>query len=1373
MAMNALGSEQVRPEGPGNGDTAGLLASAPKREIVKAVGVPGLPWMGKMELVRQGQGEAYFAKDSRGALYPLKAQFSDDGAIEEIRTMLRASGYTFAIDRSDPLGSLAVKPKADFSGIGKRAESNPFLAGTRPNSERSFLDSTYALSSPPPAKEFKLPGWAITPLSLPSQAVVEKRLHVVVNGWFSLLHAALVAFDRDPTKRDQFGHQLYAVKKNIEKLGWESRLTSAQAQALRNAERAFSPTMRVKGHTARLTEKRRDGKTYEFKAEVIVTEKLAHDGNFYVTEAKITRIYIDNRSDFLGGRQDRILRTAVDVSRGNGFHGHALGAPLRSINAVLEVARDQLREGGALRLWQGELPKDAKGRAKTILNQPPIAIATGTKAVATGLGKLAVDFLKGFVDLALLPLSGLGELVNVMALPVNNNHLLIPAAHQYANHFRQGLVELTDFVAAHGKDIPGLSVQAFMRELKSVDQMVGDGNLLGAIDKITYATATLVTALAGIKDLPKQGMKLLGGLKNGLAQAKLTVRALHKLPEEALNALKPGGSSFRLKKGGNTGKLTLDTAAVPRKSSPPTIPTRPVIPAVNAKTPTPPQSSRESVYPKESLAGTRSLNAPNPGQPAARSNPPIALPDGWRFRSELGVNGGKIELLDPRGLSKGVAFVNPRNDNPSIARLTGITIASDKRSQGLGKKLLQHIEQELAALGFRAIEANPLPGTKGSYTRAAYRRVEASFAGTWTKSLQAPQNTTRPTAPSVPQVPPDGTPDFNPASPGIATDTSLAGGVNRRANGQIVLRSSRLELILPPGFDFGPIAAFEHLGGVGKPAGYITISGHGSLSPQAVKAAGGRPLTTVPPGTRVVVLTPPGGSLGAGLGEHLDNRRFHINYGVDEPLQVPIRVPYRVLQPGKTLPNYVVTSPGTLNVPKRPDVITVTGTDGRPLSALLKPNMGTVVINICSTVEGTPRTRWSDLRFDTDRVTDLTNNSRVSYGLPSADDQTPPVGGVRAGAAGGKNDPDRARPRIDLGALPVPDPLPDGLSVKASSGGWSAANAHGMRAAVRANPGLFRGIHAMVDLINAEGPEELLIGRAVSVPAALNRGRPLRLEVVRRFEPGSQSEVLEIAVSSPADQQKDTFVLKVEHAELTALNRIRMRDGRWVGPVDFTTTFPDVVRLQELLKQDPDVRSFMQRHQIEFARWNFALDAGDARRPAGQPKRHYAILPLYKRVGPPTDGDKEVMKELSRMANSVLARTPSTRGIVLDLIGADNYLVVNEAGLRKLILVDPFTRPEPLQKSTLKRPQVARAPEFELPSAQAHAVDTFVVIFSRGRLNTGEREALYRWIVRDVATGGSAAAFRIGTDRAGQPQVQTVLSESGIVAGTRRRVRTP
>jgi hypothetical protein len=997
-------------------------------------------------------------------------------------------------------------------------------------------------------------------------------------------------------------------------------------------------------------------------------------------------------------------------------------------------------------MWQMDLPG--------MRFPTPPSTSIDNNSVTRAVFRLGFEFLKAFVDLAKLTASGFLEIVNGLAIIAQQQEgradirLPFPQQHAYALKAQKLVGELARFVAQHGTEVPGMTVQALQQDLKNTQQMLADGDLDGALEKITYALGSVATALWNLKNLPKEFRNAISGLKAVSTQAQAVVKQLPKLGQEVKAALKPGGTSFRLKgRKGVSGNLMPDAPPKTPEATV-TVATRPVIPAPQTAKSKQLPSSQEPPELTKVLSPSGSPDLSAPLEPAGRSSAAVALPEGWRFKSSLGTSGGKIELLDPRGLSKGVAFVNPRGDNPSIARLTGITVASDKRSEGLGGKLLQQIEIELASLGFQSIETTPLLEVRGFYQKAGYHPDAESFAGTWSKPFVKSQTRLTPAPVLVPTLP----------------EVKLAGGAYQRSSGQLVLRSSRLEVIMPPGYEFGELRNLKY---------DWTISGHGSLSPLAMKAAGGSPLTRVPPGTRVIVLTPPGASLSAGLGELLDNRHFFMQYGVDDPLQVAIRVPYRILGPGETLPNAVVTSPGTLKVPKRPDVITVSGSDGRPLSALLQPNMGTVVINICSTVEGTPPTRWSNLRFDANGVTNLNDKSRVNYGLPSAGDQTPPVGGVRSGASGASNDPSQApRPRIPPDEPAVPVFLPDGLNIKRSGNDWTVVNTDAMRQLVRRNPRVFDGLHKLIDWINAAGPEQSLVGKTVTVSAAMNRGRPLEIQIVRRFEPGSQSEVLQIEITSPADQVRDTLVLKVEHAEITARDRIQMRDGTWSGHVDFTTTYPDVVRVQELLKQNPEVRSFMQRHQIEFARWNFALDAGDARPPLGRPKRHYAIMPLYQSVGRPTPGDKEVMKELSRLSDSVLARDPATNGIVMDLIGADNYLIVNEGGVRKLVLVDPFTRPVPLQPSTLPRRHL-HAPEFPLLPAQLHAVDTFVVLFSRARLTPAETEALHRWIVKDVATGGSAAAFRLGPNRAGQLEVQTALPEADIVAGTRRRVRTP
>ncbi len=256
---------------------------------------------------------------------------------------------------------------------------------------------------------------------------------------------------------------------------------------------------------------------------------------------------------------------------------------------------------------------------------------------------------------------------------------------------------------------------------------------------------------------------------------------------------------------------------------------------------------------------------------------------------------------------------------------------------------------------------------------------------------------TPPASVRAPEPPPQD-PSANPAPrgtdppstpPASVPERQLAGGVTQRGN-QIVLRGADLEVVLPPGWRFGPIEEFANLRGAGS--GYTTISGHGTLLPNALRQAGVPTQVTVPEGTRVVLLTPPGAVLGTRLGEYIDNRTFSVDYGIDQPQIVPIRVPYRVLEPGQTLPNAVVTPPTGLNVPQRADVITVSDEQqARALSQLLRPDMGTVVINICAPVQGAPQTRWSGLQFEEFGVVNSFNLRRAHYGLPAAGDAPPPT----------------------------------------------------------------------------------------------------------------------------------------------------------------------------------------------------------------------------------------------------------------------------------------------------------------------------------------------------------------------------------------------
>jgi GNAT superfamily N-acetyltransferase len=122
---------------------------------------------------------------------------------------------------------------------------------------------------------------------------------------------------------------------------------------------------------------------------------------------------------------------------------------------------------------------------------------------------------------------------------------------------------------------------------------------------------------------------------------------------------------------------------------------------------------------------------------ASASSEQTQLPAGWHIRSELTRSGGKIELFDARGTSKGVAFVQPSVANNQIARLTGISISANQQAQGFGAALHARLEQELRALGFVAIEASPLPGTERFYQRLGYAQDSNRPTGPWIKPLDS------------------------------------------------------------------------------------------------------------------------------------------------------------------------------------------------------------------------------------------------------------------------------------------------------------------------------------------------------------------------------------------------------------------------------------------------------------------------------------------------------------------------------------------------------------------------------------------------------------------------------------------------------------
>jgi hypothetical protein len=628
-AANILGN--IPPSG---NDQPLLLASATgTTKILCAVGVPNRPDLGKMELVFRDDPRMFYAKDSRGVPYKLNAQTTDE-AKQEIRNKLGGKGYRYAFDLPVPPGSL-TPVVMDFSGIGNSGRpSNPFLPkqNLKPYQITDGMGTSSYLPVPSSQPQNLFPSNpSYAPLSPEIKAVVEAGMRKAVNGWFTRLQSAHAQFLRDPSApnaRQQFGNELAAIRRNLKETGWRpDQLTPAQAESLKKAGYDYAPIGRAKTQTFRTTLTGQNGQKIYVRAEVLLHESLTYDGmTRHVTKAEITRLYYDDMSDN-GREHDKILKPPVDVSQGIGRYGHGLGEPLRTIPAVMEVVGDRVRSR-FFHMWNQDAPKDAKGRFV-----PPrvFTMSETTGAMITGFGRVGIDFLTGFAQLALVPLAGLGELMNVFASPFTGDDVLIPAAYQYASEFQEGLRDLSKFVAEHGSEIPGLALTGFQQELKNIDQMMANGNLLGAIEKITYLTTSLVAAVAGVKSLPKNAAGLVGKLKTGMATAENIVGQLRKLPTEKLNLLK--GPNFRL--GGKTGELLVpksssnvrNSAPTPSNNIPIALPIRPTLPSklkesqnnvkpldkpftpVKPAKPENPGTSGAGVSPKSDPTGPGSLNS--------------------------------------------------------------------------------------------------------------------------------------------------------------------------------------------------------------------------------------------------------------------------------------------------------------------------------------------------------------------------------------------------------------------------------------------------------------------------------------------------------------------------------------------------------------------------------------------------------------------------------------------------------------------------------------------------------------------------------------------------------------------------------------------
>jgi SAM-dependent methyltransferase len=560
---------------PPNGAINWELGTAGTKTVLKGPGgtlyeVPPGPVMGGRDAIRAWAVKAY----GRGEMNDCNVKFTAGGALSPSRTN---SGNIF---------------------LKKQSNNNPFSNPSGTNTTPLFDLSADSVSS------------SARPSGILTDAEKEAGMRKAVNGWFTRLHSAHAQFLGDPRTREQFGNELAAIHRNLEKTGWTHKLTPAQVAALKKADYDYAPLGRTKAQMFRTTLTGRNGQKIYVKAEVLIKESLTSDGmSWYVTKAEITRLYYDDMSDN-GREHNKILKNPVDVSKGVGYYGHWLGEPLKTIPAVMEVVHDRMKSQFFYLYNEGKTPIEQYRAATDAANIP--------KAVLNGMSKGLLDFLKGFVDIATVPLAAFGELVNVLAASANLNDgkILIPAAHKFCVEFSQSLAQLSAFMMEHGTELPGLAGQAFVRELKTIEQMMAAGNVSGAVEKMSQAAANLALTLLTLKGILRQTAGLLNALKTGAQDARLALGQFRSLPADVQGLLRPGSNSFRLRPGQAGGLMP--TRPPQRTPEPPSPPKSEPLPGPGprvwgAPTQPKPTGSIEVSKPKPPLVpGQDPLPKPNP-----------------------------------------------------------------------------------------------------------------------------------------------------------------------------------------------------------------------------------------------------------------------------------------------------------------------------------------------------------------------------------------------------------------------------------------------------------------------------------------------------------------------------------------------------------------------------------------------------------------------------------------------------------------------------------------------------------------------------------------------------------------------------------------
>jgi hypothetical protein len=255
------------------------------------------------------------------------------------------------------------------------------------------------------------------------------------------------------------------------------------------------------------------------------------------------------------------------------------------------------------------------------------------------------------------------------------------------------------------------------------------------------------------------------------------------------------------------------------------------------------------------------------------------------------------------------------------------------------------------------------------------------------------------------------------------------------------------------------------------------------------------------------------------------------------------------------------------------------------------------------------------------------------------------------------------RQRVDVG-----DKLLPGFT-SSSTKPWHVYNSPEFVEIARQFPGLSSGINALVDKVLSSRIVPPASELGINVKPELSAGKGFTLTVDQIMKPGLQSHVFQVTAINQATHQQTSFILKVEQAVVMNSEATASGATASVRSQDMLVPYTDVIKLQELLKNDPRTSAFMKENKIEFANWQFAYDGSEMK--PGMQSKAYALIKLEPNLREMTEVEVLKFNAFAKLAGSILQTHHMGEGVRVDNWSTANARMTADG---RMLIVDPFMR---------------------------------------------------------------------------------------------------